>query len=62
MWLRKYKMSLENFEYAQLVGKPKAKSKVWLHFGFPADATGMVINKKKTICWLRKVDKYSVLG
>ena len=50
-------MSLENFEYVQLIGKPKAKCKVWTHFGFPTDATGMVIDKKKkNICWLLKVN------
>ena len=48
-------MSLENFEYAQLVCKPKTKSKVWTHFAFPADATGMVIDKKKIVCRLCKV-------
>ena len=26
-----------SLEYAKLVGKKKAKSKVWTHFGFPAD-------------------------
>ena len=54
-WLRKCKMLLEKFEYAQLVCKHKAKSKAWTHFGFPADATGMVINKN-TICQLCKVN------
>ena len=45
-------MSLENFECVQLVGKPKAKSKVLTHSAFPANATGTVIDKKKTVCWL----------
>ena len=48
-------MSLENSEYAQLVDKPKAKSKVRIHFGFPTDATGTVIDKK-TVCRLCKVN------
>ena len=41
-------------EYAQLVGKSKAKSKVWTHFGFPADGNGTFINQKKVICRLCK--------
>ena len=41
-------------EYAQLVGKSKVKSKVWTHFGFPADGNGTIINQKKVICRLCK--------
>ena len=41
-------MPVENYECTQLVGEPKAKSMVWGRFGFPTDATGMVIDKKKT--------------
>ena len=42
------------FDYEQLVGKPNSKSKVWCHFGFPADATGTVIDEKKIVCKLCK--------
>ena len=49
-------MLLENLEYAQLVGKPKATGKVWTHFGLPIDATGTVIDKKRTIGRLCKVN------
>ena len=41
------KMSIK---YEQLVAKPKAKSKVWKHFGFPAVASGSIIDKKKIAC------------
>ena len=48
-------MSLEKFEYAQLVDKPKAKSKIWTSFGFSTDAAGMEIDKK-IVCRLRTVN------
>ena len=32
-----------SLEYAKLVGKKKAKSKVWTHFGFPADDDGTIL-------------------
>ena len=37
------KMSIK---YEQLVAKPKAKSKVWRHFGFSAVAAGTIIDKR----------------
>ena len=33
--------------YEQLVAKPKAKNKVWRHFGFPAVAPGTIIDKRR---------------
>ena len=42
------KMELEGFE--QLVSLPTAKSKVWEHFGFPADSRGKILDKKKRYC------------
>ena len=45
------KMSIK---YEQLVAKPNAKSKVWKHFGFPAVASGSIIDKKKIACRLCK--------
>ena len=41
-------------EYEQIVGKPNTKSKVWTHFGFPADASGTIVDKKKLVCRLCK--------
>ena len=29
---------------------PKAKSPVWVHFGFPGNADGTVMTKKSVIC------------
>ena len=45
-----------NLEYVQLVDIPRAKSKDWTHFGFAIDATGTVIDKKKTVCELCEVN------
>jgi hypothetical protein len=42
-------------EFEQLVDKRKAKSDVWKHFGFLANAHGVITDKKKIICWLCKV-------
>ena len=53
-------MSIES-EFDQIV-KPsfKTKSTIWKHFGFPADSTGTITDKKKTICRLcRAVVAYS---
>jgi hypothetical protein len=36
--------------YAMVVERPKAKSVVWKHFGFPADSAGTVLNHKKVVC------------
>ena len=41
-------------EFEQLVDKPKSKSKVWKHFGFPADVDGAIKHKKKIVCRLCK--------
>ena len=41
-------------EFEQLVDKPKSKSKVWKHFGFPADVHGVIKLKKKIVCRLCK--------
>ena len=55
--MRKCKLSLEKFEYAQLADKPKAKSKIWTCFGFSTNAVGTEINKKKKIiCRLHTVN------
>jgi len=49
-----------SIEYEQLISKPKAKSKVWRHFGFPAVADGTIIDKKKIACRLcRAIITYS---
>ena len=38
----------------------KTKSTIWKHFGFPADSTSTITDKKKTICRLcRAVVAYS---
>ena len=49
-------------EYVMLVDRPKAKSKVRKHFGFPADNIGMILNKK-IICFSggMKGEKYILL-
>ena len=41
-------------EFEQLVDKRKAKSDVWKHFGFPADAHGVIMDEKKIVCRLCK--------
>ena len=41
-------VNCDNFE--KLIVKPKCKSKVWKHFGFPADAHGEILDKKKIVC------------
>ena len=50
-------------EYVMLVDRPKAKSKVRKHFGFPADNIGTILNKKKIICFSggMKGEKYILL-
>ena len=40
-------------KFEKLVAKPKSKTKVWKHFGFPADAHGEIMDKK-IICQLCK--------
>ena len=47
-------MSVDCGDFEKLVAKPKCKSKVWKHFGFPADAHGEVMDKKKIVCRLCK--------
>ena len=39
-------------EYCSVVERPKAKSKIWKHFGFPGDANGTIITTKKVVCKL----------
>ena len=41
---------LMSVEFEQLVDKPKSKSKVWKHFGFPADVDGAIKHKKNRLC------------
>ena len=49
-----------SIEHKQLISKPKAKSKVWRHFGFPAVANGTIIDKKIIACRLcRAIIAYS---
>ena len=43
-----------SLKYAKLVDKRKAKSKVWTHFGFPADDDGTILRQKKFVCRLCK--------
>ena len=52
--LSDYETAKMSIEYEQLIAKPKAKSKMWRHFGFPAVATGTIIDKKKIACRLCK--------
>ena len=47
-------MSVDCGDFEKLVAKPKCKSKVWKHFGFPADAHGEIMDKKKIVCRLCK--------
>ena len=47
-------MSVNCGDFEKLVAKPKCKSKVWKHFGFPADAHGEIMDKK-IVCRLCKV-------
>ena len=47
-------MSVNGGKFEKLVAKLKCKSKVWKHFGFPADAHGETMDKKKIVCSLCK--------
>jgi len=38
--------------WEHLVALQNAKSKVWKYFGFPADSSNKIINKKKVYCKL----------
>ena len=39
-------MSVDCGDFEKLVAKPKCKSKVWKHFGLPADAHSEIMDKK----------------
>ena len=52
-WARAYYKKMAMM-YERLVSKANAKSKLWTHFGFPADSDGTVIDPKKIICKLCK--------
>ena len=41
-------------DWEQLVPKQNSKSKVWEHFGFPADASGKILDSRKIVCKICK--------
>ena len=47
-------VKIMSLEWNQLVPKQKYKSKVWKHFGFPADEKGQIIDSKNVVCKLCK--------
>ena len=49
-------------EFEQIVDKRKAKSDVWKHFGFPADAHGVITDKKKIVCRSRSEPSHRICG
>ncbi|XP_053218766.1 nucleolar protein 9 isoform X3 [Podarcis raffonei] len=45
-----HRRTLERPEYHHLVGKPKTKSPVWVHFGLPADESDRLVVHNIAIC------------
>nr|XP_028557489.1 nucleolar protein 9 isoform X2 [Podarcis muralis]XP_028557490.1 nucleolar protein 9 isoform X2 [Podarcis muralis]XP_028557491.1 nucleolar protein 9 isoform X2 [Podarcis muralis] len=45
-----HRRTLERPEYHHLVGKPKTKSPVWMHFGLPADESDRLVVHNIAIC------------
>lgn len=43
---------MADVEWDKLVALPSTKSKVWTHYGFPANSSGKIVDKKKVYCKL----------